>query len=101
MEDTGNTAAPSTPQATPPNQSGGAKRARTAPGRFGAYGGRYVPETLMAALQELEREYAEARKDEAFQRRIRPACCTTSPDARRRSFSPSGSPKSWAARRST
>jgi tryptophan synthase beta chain len=23
-------------------------------GRFGAYGGRYVPETLMAALQELE-----------------------------------------------
>ena len=62
MEDTGNTAAPSTPQATPPNQSGGAKRARTAPGRFGAYGGRYVPETLMAALQELETAYAEARK---------------------------------------
>ncbi len=27
------------------------------PGRFGAYGGRYVPETLMAALIELEREY--------------------------------------------
>ena len=24
------------------------------PGRFGAYGGRYVPETLMAALEELE-----------------------------------------------
>ena len=27
-------------------------------GRFGAYGGRYVPETLMAALEELEEAYA-------------------------------------------
>ena len=27
-------------------------------GRFGAYGGRYVPETLMPALLELEQEYA-------------------------------------------
>ena len=26
----------------------------TVAGRFGAYGGRYVPETLMAALEELE-----------------------------------------------
>ena len=31
------------------------------------YGGRYVPETLMAALLELEHAYAEAQKDEAFQ----------------------------------
>ncbi len=37
------------------------------PGRFGAYGGRYVPETLMAALVELEREYASAKEDVAFQ----------------------------------
>lgn len=36
-------------------------------GRFGAYGGRYVPETLMAALQELEHAYAVAREDAAFQ----------------------------------
>jgi tryptophan synthase beta chain len=36
-------------------------------GRFGAYGGRYVPETLMAALEELERAYALAQKDPAFQ----------------------------------
>lgn len=36
-------------------------------GRFGAYGGRYVPETLMAALLELERAYVEARDDVAFQ----------------------------------
>jgi tryptophan synthase beta chain len=37
------------------------------PGRFGKYGGRYVPETLMAALLELEHAYADAQKDEAFQ----------------------------------
>ena len=37
------------------------------PGRFGAYGGRYVPETLMAALEELEHAYAEAKEDLAFQ----------------------------------
>src|SRR6201993_831278 len=36
-------------------------------GRFGAYGGRYVPETLMAALEELEHAYAEAKEDAAFQ----------------------------------
>jgi len=36
------------------------------PGRFGAYGGRYVPETLMAALEELEQAYAEAQADPAF-----------------------------------
>ncbi len=35
-------------------------------GRFGAYGGRYVPETLMAALEELEAAYAEAEDDPAF-----------------------------------
>jgi tryptophan synthase beta chain len=37
------------------------------PGRFGVYGGRYVPETLVAALTELEREYETARSDAAFQ----------------------------------
>ena len=36
-------------------------------GRFGVYGGRYVPETLMAALVELEREYDLAKADAAFQ----------------------------------
>jgi len=39
----------------------------TTPGRLGVYGGRYVPETLMAALLELEAAYGEAQKDEAFQ----------------------------------
>src|SRR5579871_5787423 len=37
------------------------------PGRFGLYGGRYVPETLMAALLELEHEYEVAKADTAFQ----------------------------------
>jgi tryptophan synthase beta chain len=36
-------------------------------GRFGVYGGRYVPETLMAALMELERAYELAKADAAFQ----------------------------------
>ena len=40
------------------------------PGRFGAYGGRYVPETLMAALEELEREYEKAKRDRKFQGRL-------------------------------
>jgi tryptophan synthase beta chain len=35
-------------------------------GRFGPYGGRYVPETLMAALEELEHAYARAQADPAF-----------------------------------
>jgi tryptophan synthase beta chain len=38
----------------------------TVAGRFGAYGGRYVPETLMAALEELEHAYAQAQADPLF-----------------------------------
>jgi len=45
-------------------------KVKSAPGRFGAYGGRYVPEALMAALQELEREYEEAKRDPKFQKRL-------------------------------
>src|SRR6202142_1605585 len=37
-------------------------------GHFGPYGGRFVPETLMPPLQELEEEYGRARQDPAFQR---------------------------------
>src|SRR6202451_1223674 len=37
------------------------------PGRFGPYGGRYVPETLMVPLFELERAYEQAKSDPAFQ----------------------------------
>jgi tryptophan synthase beta chain len=38
----------------------------TRPGRFGDYGGRYVPETLMAALEELEAAYEQAKQDPKF-----------------------------------
>jgi len=46
-----------------PAQRGGA---RVVDGRFGPYGGRYVPETLMAALEELERVYTTAQQDPSF-----------------------------------
>src|SRR6201990_3442817 len=36
-------------------------------GHFGPYGGRYVPEVLMAPIEELEKAYLEARQDPAFQ----------------------------------
>ena len=36
-------------------------------GHFGRFGGRFVPETLMSALEELERAYEAAQADEAFQ----------------------------------
>ncbi|MGB8662155.1 MAG: tryptophan synthase subunit beta [Candidatus Acidiferrum sp.] len=41
--------------------------ATLAPGRFGPYGGRYVPETLMVPLFELERAYEAAKTDSKFQ----------------------------------
>jgi len=53
------------------NRNGpGRKLSGSEPGRFGAYGGRYVPETLMAALEELERAYEKARRDRNFQHRL-------------------------------
>jgi tryptophan synthase beta chain len=39
-------------------------------GHFGPYGGRYVPETLMEPLRELEAAYAEARRDPAFRQEL-------------------------------
>src|SRR5437762_12421349 len=39
-------------------------------GHFGPYGGRFVPETLMHPLQELEEEYFRAQKDPEFQREL-------------------------------
>ncbi len=39
-------------------------------GHFGPYGGRFVPETLMHPLHELEQEYLRARQDPAFQREL-------------------------------
>src|SRR5580704_1682283 len=55
------TAAPRTDRALLPD----------AAGHFGPYGGIFVPETLMAALEELERVYLSAREDPAFQDELR------------------------------
>jgi tryptophan synthase beta chain len=42
------------------------RRDPDARGYFGAFGGRFVPETLVAPIEALEREYLEARKDASF-----------------------------------
>ena len=39
-------------------------------GRFGKYGGRYVPETLMPAVEQLEKAYLQARSDPEFQKKL-------------------------------
>ncbi len=40
-------------------------------GRFGKYGGSYIPETLVPPIQELERAYAKCRKDPLFKSQLR------------------------------
>src|SRR5439155_26886962 len=42
----------------------------TQKGRFGKYGGRYVPETLIPALDELEQQYGRCRQDHLFQEEL-------------------------------
>ena len=39
-------------------------------GKYGKYGGRFVPEILMAAIKELEEAYARAQKDPSFQKEL-------------------------------
>lgn len=53
-----------------PKQTARTVGKKSVSGRFGSYGGRYVPETLMAALEELERAYEKARADRQFQQRL-------------------------------
>ena len=57
---------------TPSERVGALQRQRDPDDRgyFGSYGGRYVPETLMAPVEALEREYLQARSDPAFQREL-------------------------------
>jgi tryptophan synthase beta chain len=64
-------------------------RTQVVAGRFGPYGGRYVPETLMAALEELEREYQAARRDPEFEREL---------DELRRQYAGRPTPLSFARR---
>jgi tryptophan synthase beta chain len=40
-------------------------------GKFGKYGGQFVPETLMPACKELERAYLEAKNDQEFQKQLK------------------------------
>jgi len=39
-------------------------------GKYGKYGGQFIPESLMAAVKELEKAYEEARKDPEFQKQL-------------------------------
>jgi len=39
-------------------------------GRFGPYGGMYIPEVLMPAVEELQREYARIKKDKGFKKEL-------------------------------
>jgi tryptophan synthase beta chain len=59
---------PTMPVSSAPGQATGP--VPDALGRFGAFGGRYVPETLMDALNRLADAYEEARRDPTFQARL-------------------------------
>ncbi len=52
------------------NQEDDIKKVPDNKGYFGAYGGRFVPETLMPALKELGEAYRHSKKDKAFQREL-------------------------------
>ena len=62
------------------------RRAAPCRGRFGPYGGRYVPETLVAALDELEAAIREGRAERGLPARARSCCSRTTPAVRRRSI---------------
>ena len=57
----------------------------TATGRFGEFGGRFVPETLVPACEELEAAFREAWADPGVPRRARRQSCATTPGVRRSS----------------
>jgi len=52
------------------DRQGATRAADAADGRFGTFGGRYVPETLIPALEELEAAYDEAASDPAFREEL-------------------------------
>ena len=59
-------------------------------GRFGSFGGRFVPETLMDALNQLAEAYEEAKADPAFQERLDVLPGRTMSAGPRRCSTPSG-----------
>jgi tryptophan synthase beta chain len=58
------------PATTLPGQAKAGSQLPDALGRFGAFGGRFVPETLMDALNRLVEAYEQAKADPAFQARL-------------------------------
>ena len=72
---------------TPPASPAAVPDAR---GRFGDFGGRYVPETLMFALDQLDRAYREAKHDPRVPRPSSTGSSTTTSAGRAGSTSPSG-----------
>src|SRR5881275_3212793 len=56
--------------AAAPHSAPGTQHETLSEGRFGPYGGRYVPETLMHALRQLTEQYEQAQEDEDFQRQF-------------------------------
>ena len=77
------------------------RRDPDARGYFGEFGGRFVPETLVEPVEELERAYFAARDDPAFQRRARSAARSTTSAGRRRSTRRRGCRRRPAARASS
>ena len=68
-------------------------RYRTGPdehGHFGIFGGRFVAETLMPLILDLETAYDAAKADPAFQAELDRSATRTTPAGRARSISPSG-----------
>lgn len=59
-----------TPISSPGQTSATASQGPDALGRFGKFGGKYVPETLMPALAELETAFNQYRNDPAFQQEL-------------------------------
>ena len=58
------------PTTTPADVGGLVPEPLARPGRFGPFGGRYVPETLIPALDALDAAYEEARQDPVFMGRL-------------------------------
>ena len=67
-------------------------------GHFGQFGGKYVPETLMAALEDLEKEYLKAKKDPAFKKELKYYFEEYVGPAHHRFIMPSSSQKNLAVR---
>ncbi len=67
----------------------------SADGRFGEFGGRYIPESLIPACEQLEAAFRAAWADPAFHARLR-RCCRTTAGAPRRSPSAPGSRRASA-----